>query len=75
MVCGLVINVNVKIIDVNGKLVYEIDVFGGQLVWDGCDYNGCRVQIGVYFVFSSMNSWEVGLVQFDVVVVKILFVN
>lgn len=72
---GLATNANVKITDVNGKLVYETDALGGQLVWDGRDYNGRRVQTGVYLVFSSTNPREAGLAQPDAAVAKILFVN
>ncbi|WP_169433375.1 two-component regulator propeller domain-containing protein [Lewinella cohaerens] len=72
---GLAVNANVKITDVNGKLVYETEALGGQAVWDGRDYNGRRVQTGVYLVFSTTNPREAGLAQPDAVVTKILFVN
>lgn len=72
---GLAINANIKITDVNGKLVYETEALGGQAVWDGRDYNGRKVQTGVYLVFSTTNPRESGLAQPDAVVTKILFVN
>lgn len=72
---GLAVNANIKITDVNGKLVYETQALGGQAVWDGRDYNGRRVQTGVYLVFSTTNPREAGLAQPDAVVTKILFVN
>lgn len=53
---GLARNARVKITDISGKLVAEGNAFGGQFVWDGADYNGRRVQSGVYLVFSASNS-------------------
>jgi len=50
---GLAADVNVKITDINGKLVNEIESLGGQAVWDGRDFRGVRVKSGVYLVFSS----------------------
>ncbi|MEN0006590.1 MAG: hypothetical protein AAF798_20725, partial [Bacteroidota bacterium] len=45
---GLARDANVKITDVNGKLVFETTANGGQAVWDGRDYNGRRASSGVY---------------------------
>lgn len=50
---GLVEDVNVKIADVSGKLVYETQALGGQAVWDGKDYNGRKAQSGVYLIYTS----------------------
>lgn len=50
---GLVRDANIKITDINGKLVYETTAFGGQAVWDGSDYNGVKAAAGVYLVFSA----------------------
>lgn len=50
---GLVNDANVKITDMNGRLVYETTALGGQAIWDGNDYNGRRADTGVYLVFSS----------------------
>ncbi|RME92614.1 MAG: Por secretion system protein, partial [Bacteroidetes bacterium] len=73
---GLSENAKVKITDVNGKLVNEIEALGGQAIWNGRDYNGRRVQTGVYLVFASTNPREAGLLaQPDGVVTKIVFVN
>jgi len=72
---GLAVNANVKITDVNGKLVFETQALGGQAIWDGRDYNGRKVQTGVYLVFSTTNPREIGLAQPSAVVAKILFVN
>jgi ligand-binding sensor domain-containing protein len=50
---GLVRDANVKITDVNGRLVYETTALGGQAIWDGNDYNGVKAAAGVYLVFSA----------------------
>lgn len=50
---GLVNNALVKITDVSGKLVREIRAQGSTALWNSRDYNGQRVQTGVYLVFSS----------------------
>ncbi|MFZ4542610.1 MAG: hypothetical protein ACOYOA_01070 [Saprospiraceae bacterium] len=50
---GLALDSNVKITDVNGRLVYETTALGGQVVWNGLDYNGLKVSKGVYLVFSA----------------------
>lgn len=53
---GLAQDANVKITDVNGRLVYETTALGGQAVWDGKDYNGNKVQTGVYLIFSAFTN-------------------
>ncbi len=50
---GLAEDVNVKITDVNGLLVYETTALGGQAIWNGMDYNGNKAASGVYLVFTS----------------------
>jgi len=51
---GLARDANVKITDLNGKLVYETTALGGQAIWDGTHYDrSSRVGAGVYLVFSS----------------------
>lgn len=47
---------NIKITDVNGKLVFETTALGGQAIWDGRDYNGRRAQSGVYLVYATRTS-------------------
>ncbi len=69
---GLANDAEVKITDINGKLIYETTALGGQAVWDGRDYNGRRAASGVYLVFSSSTE------TFDMpdsYVTKILMVN
>ncbi|MEZ4984082.1 MAG: FlgD immunoglobulin-like domain containing protein [Saprospiraceae bacterium] len=72
---GFSTNAIVKITDANGKLVYETQALGGQAVWDGRDYNGRKVQTGVYLVFSSTNPQEGNVANPDGAVAKILFIN
>jgi ligand-binding sensor domain-containing protein len=50
---GLAEDSKVKITDINGKLVYEMEALGGQAIWDGKDYNGRKAETGVYFVFAA----------------------
>ncbi len=66
---GLYQNAFVKITDVQGNLVYQTRADGGQLSWNGRDYNGRRVNTGVYFVLSTD---ELGQETFAA---KILFIQ
>ena len=51
---GLARDANVKITDLNGKLVFETTALGGQAIWDGTHYDrSSKVGAGVYLVFSS----------------------
>ncbi len=50
---GLVNNASVKITDVSGKLVKNIQANGSTALWNGQDLNGSRVTTGVYLVFST----------------------
>lgn len=50
---GLVSDVNVKITDISGNIVYETNANGGQATWDGKNFSGSRVSTGVYLVFCS----------------------
>jgi hypothetical protein len=52
-ITGLVANVDVKITDISGNLVYETKALGGQAIWDGRDFHGNRVHTGVYLVFCT----------------------
>lgn len=50
---GLPFNSSVKITDISGNIVYESESLGGQFIWDGKNFNGRKVQTGVYMVFAS----------------------
>ena len=52
-ITGLVANVNVKITDISGNLVYETTALGGQAIWDGKNFRGEKVATGVYLVFCT----------------------
>ena len=69
---GLARDANVKITDLNGKLMYETTALGGQAIWDGKDYTGRKAATGVYYVFST------GTASFDSAdsfVTKIMIIN
>ncbi len=68
-VTGLAANVNVKITDISGCLVYETQATGGQAVWDGLSLNGRRVNSGVYLVFCTNEDGS------ETFVTKFLFLN
>lgn len=73
---GLAQDANVKITDVNGKLVFETKALGGQAIWNGRDYNGRRANSGVYLVFSTSNPRFSGFnAKADAAVARILLVN
>lgn len=66
---GLVRDANVKITDIYGNIVYNSISTGGQLVWNGKNFDGKRVATGVYLVFSTNIDGE------ETIVTKILFIN
>lgn len=69
---GLVTDADVKITDLNGRLVHETTAEGGQAIWDGIDYAGRRVDSGVYLVFSA---GAVGFDEVDSFVTKIMIIR
>ena len=50
---GLVSEANVKITDISGNIVYETSAEGGQATWNGKNFDGRRVNTGVYIVFCT----------------------
>jgi hypothetical protein len=68
-VTGLARDVNVKITDIAGNLVFETTALGGQALWNGRNFNGDRVQTGVYLIFCTN---EDGTKTF---VTKLLFIH
>lgn len=55
---GVVTDADIKITDINGKLIQNVRAFGGTASWDLQDYNGRRVQAGIYLIFSSNEDGE-----------------
>jgi len=55
---GLVFEAQVKITDVSGRLVWQGESAGGTATWDTLDFNGRRVQTGVYLIFSTSDDGE-----------------
>lgn len=72
---GFARNADVKITDINGRLVFEGKALGGQFIWNGNDYNGKRANTGVYLIFGATDSRNAGFEDPDTVVGKILFIN
>ncbi len=66
---GLVSDVNVKITDISGNIVYETQANGGQATWNGKTFSGQKVSTGIYLVFCSN---EDGTKTF---ITKLLFVK
>lgn len=52
-ISGLVANSDVKITDISGNLVYETKSEGGQAIWYGKNFEGRKVNTGIYLVFST----------------------
>ena len=72
---GLARDADVKITDVSGKLVFETTALGGQAIWNARDYNGRRVNSGVYLVFSTTNARFINFENPSAAVAKILVIN
>jgi hypothetical protein len=52
-ISGLYANAVVKITDTSGKLVNQVQANGGTASWNVTDYQGKRVNTGVYIVIAS----------------------
>lgn len=52
-ISGIVNEADVKITDATGTLIYRTTANGGQVIWDGNNYNGERAKTGVYLVWAS----------------------
>ena len=68
-ITGLVENVNIKITDVSGNLVFETKALGGQAIWNGKNFKGKKVNTGVYLVFCSNDDGS------KTFVTKLLFIH
>lgn len=55
---GLARNANVKITDINGNLVQELDANGGSASWNLTDIRGGKVATGIYLFFSATSDGE-----------------
>jgi Two component regulator propeller len=66
---NLVTNSDVKIATVSGEIVYHTIALGGQAIWYGTNFNGERVQTGVYLVFCTSPDGTQSLVT------KLLLIN
>lgn len=54
-ITGLIRDASVKITDIAGNLVYETKTVGGQVIWNGNNFDGRRVASGVYIIFCTNN--------------------
>ncbi|KAA9325304.1 T9SS type A sorting domain-containing protein [Hymenobacter busanensis] len=61
-ITGIANNAEVKITDVSGTLVYQTRATGGTVTWNLADYNGRKVQSGVYLVMTSDAEGENGCI-------------
>jgi len=52
-ITGLLAETTVKITDISGNLVNELQSYGGQAIWDGTNFNGKRVATGTYLIFMA----------------------
>jgi len=66
---GLVKDTDVRITDISGNIVYQTTSLGGQAIWDGKDFNGNKVQTGVYMIFNGSPDGNLKAVA------KILFIH
>lgn len=55
---GLTDNALVKIIEMNGRLVYQTRSLGGQMIWNGRNYRGEKIASGIYPVVIRDDSGE-----------------
>jgi hypothetical protein len=52
-ISGLATDAFVKITDISGKLIWQVQANGGTATWNVRDYNGRRAASGMYLVFST----------------------
>lgn len=53
LIKGLTTNANVRITDISGYVVNNLQAFGGQAVWNGKNFDGKPAASGVYLIFCS----------------------
>ncbi len=66
---GLVANALIKITDISGNIVNNVEANGGTAVWDGKNIYGERISTGVYLLYVSDKNGE------NTKVMKLLFIN
>ena len=59
---GLTFDADVKILTVDGRLVYQGRSNGGTFTWNGCDRSGRRVASGVYMIATATKEGKTGVV-------------
>ena len=59
---GLTFDADVKILTVDGRLVYQGRSNGGTFTWNGCDRSGRRVASGVYMIATATSEGKTGVV-------------
>ncbi|MEM6643445.1 MAG: hypothetical protein AAF616_10730 [Bacteroidota bacterium] len=57
-ISGLANNASLKITDINGHLVKELEAAGGTAAWDTRDITGNTVVSGIYFFFSATDDGD-----------------
>jgi hypothetical protein len=55
---GLAYQTTVKITDMQGNIVNELQSEGGRAVWNGKNFNGERPASGIYLIFSATNDGD-----------------
>lgn len=68
-ITGLADDVDVKIADIAGRVVFQTKAKGGTATWDGNNFAGERAKSGVYLVFSTNEDGS------ETNVTKIMMVN
>ncbi|MDE0470355.1 MAG: hypothetical protein OXH57_00310, partial [Ekhidna sp.] len=57
-ISGLANNAIVKITDINGNLVRELQANGGSAFWDLLNIKGSEIATGIYYLFSANSDGE-----------------
>ena len=68
-ISGLSDKTNVKITDISGDLVFETTSFGGTATWHGKNFDGKKVNTGVYLFFCTSEDFNQSIIK------KILIYN
>lgn len=63
IITGLAYNTNVKIVNAAGRLLYEGTSVGGEFTWNGRLASGDRCASGIYYVLSTDESGNNGVVS------------